>query len=87
LSEPVEREEKGDLLEVDIPGWQRLRLEALVLDVNGTLAKYVYAVMHALNADVISAPLFIVFLSAVYGLLSGYFAARAFNLIKKAQMV
>jgi len=27
------------LLEVDIPGWQRLRLEALVLDVNGTLAR------------------------------------------------
>jgi P-type E1-E2 ATPase len=39
LSEPVEREEKGDLLEVDIPGWQRLRLEAIVLDVNGTLAR------------------------------------------------
>jgi hypothetical protein len=50
-------------------------------------AKYAYAVMHALSADVISAPLFILFLSAVYGLLSGYFAARAFNLIKKAQMV
>jgi len=50
-------------------------------------AKYIYAVMHALNADVISAPLFIVVLSAVYGLLSGYFAAKAFNLVKKAQMV
>lgn len=49
-------------------------------------AKYVYAVMHAFNADVLSAPLFIVADSAVYGLLSGYFAARAFNLIKKAQI-
>lgn len=49
-------------------------------------AKYVYGVMHAFNAEVITAPLFIVFLSAVYGLLSGYFAARAFNLIKEAQM-
>lgn len=50
-------------------------------------AKYVYAVMNAFNADVISTPLFIVVVSAVYGLLSGYFAARAFNLIKKAQIV
>lgn len=50
-------------------------------------AKYVYAVMKAFDADVLSAPLFVIFLSAVYGLLSGYFAARAFNLIKKAQMV
>jgi len=48
-------------------------------------AKYVYGVMHAFNAEVISAPLFIVFLSAVYGLLSGYFAARAFNLVKTAK--
>ena len=50
-------------------------------------AKYLYAVMHVFNADLVSAPLFIVLLSAAYGLLSGYFAARAFNLIKKAQMV
>ena len=50
-------------------------------------AKYVFAVMRALDAEVLAAPLFIVFLSAVYGLLSGYFAARAFNLIQKAQMV
>jgi hypothetical protein len=49
-------------------------------------AKYAYAVMHALKFDVISAPLFIVALSAVYGLLSGYFAARAVNLIKKARL-
>jgi len=50
-------------------------------------AKYVYAVMHAMKIEAISAPLFVVVLSAVYGVLSGYFAARAFNLIKKAQMV
>ncbi|MCG3190162.1 MAG: hypothetical protein LKCHEGNO_02779 [Burkholderiaceae bacterium] len=44
-------------------------------------AKYVYAVMHAFNAAVISTAVFIVGLSAVYGLLSGYFAARALNLL------
>jgi hypothetical protein len=49
--------------------------------------KYVYAVMRALNADVISTPAFVVALSTIYGLLSGYFAARAFNLIKTAQRV
>lgn len=49
-------------------------------------AKYAYAVLHALKFDVISAPPFIVALSAVYGLLSGYFAARAINLIKKAHL-
>ena len=48
-------------------------------------AKYVYAVMHAYNAKVISTPQFVVALSAVYGLLSGYFAARGLNLIKQAQ--
>jgi len=50
-------------------------------------AKYVYAVMHAFNAAIISTALFIVVLSAVYGLLSGYFAARALNLIKLAGQV
>lgn len=49
-------------------------------------AKYVYAVLHGFNAAVISTPLFIVVLSAVYGLLSGYFAAKAVNLLKQAQM-
>ena len=44
-------------------------------------AKYVYAVMNALNAAVISTTLFVVGLSAVYGVLSGYFAAKALNLI------
>jgi NhaP-type Na+/H+ and K+/H+ antiporter len=50
-------------------------------------AKYVYAVMHALNAHVIAEPMFVVALSAVYGLLSGYFAARAMNLINQARKV
>lgn len=47
--------------------------------------KYVYAVMQALKVDVIAAPLFIVALSAVYGVLSGYFAARALNLMRLAR--
>ncbi|KAB2875626.1 MAG: hypothetical protein IT503_00865 [Burkholderiaceae bacterium] len=50
-------------------------------------AKYVYAVMHAFDASVITTPLFIVALSAVYGLLSGYFAARALNLLKVARAI
>jgi hypothetical protein len=50
-------------------------------------AKYVYAVMNAFNAEVISTPMFIGALSAVYGLLSGYFSSRAVNLIKLAQEV
>jgi len=49
--------------------------------------KYVYAVMHASNAEIISTPMFVGALSAVYGLLSGYFCARAVNLIKLAQTV
>jgi hypothetical protein len=50
-------------------------------------AKYVYAVMHAFNAEVVSTPVFIGGLSAVYGLLSGYFTSRAVNLIKLARAV
>lgn len=49
-------------------------------------AKYVYAVMNALNAAVISTTAFVIGLSAVYGVLSGYFAARALNLIRLAEM-
>lgn len=49
------------------------------------LTKYVYAVMHAFNAKVIAMPMVIGALSAVYGLLSGYFSSRAVNLIKLAQ--
>ena len=50
-------------------------------------AKYVYAVMHAFDTAVISTALFIVGLSAVYGLLSGYFAARALNMISLIRKV
>jgi hypothetical protein len=50
-------------------------------------AKYIYAVMKASNAEVISTAMFIGTLAAVYGLLSGYFSSRAFNLIKLAQKV
>lgn len=48
-------------------------------------AKYVYAVMQALNVGAITAPAFIVALPAVYGLLSGYFAARALHLVRLAR--
>jgi ABC-type dipeptide/oligopeptide/nickel transport system permease subunit len=41
--------------------------------------------MQAFDAAVISTTVFIVVLSAVYGLLSGYFAARAANLIHLAK--
>lgn len=44
-------------------------------------AKYIYAVMRAMNAAVLDTTTLIVVLSAVYGLLSGYFAARALNLV------
>lgn len=49
--------------------------------------KYVYAVMKALHAEVISTPMFIGALSAIYGVLSGYFSSRAVNLVKLAQKV
>lgn len=49
------------------------------------LAKYAYAVMLAMKAEVIASALFVIALSAVYGLLSGYFVARAINLITKAR--
>lgn len=50
-------------------------------------AKYVYAVMNALNATVIATNPFVVGLCAVYGVLSGYFAARALNLISLTKEV
>lgn len=49
--------------------------------------KYVYAVMNAFNAEVISTPMFIGGLSAVYGMLSGYFSSRAVNLLELARAV
>lgn len=51
------------------------------------VAKYAYAVMNGMNAAVVSTPVFVVGLSAVYGVLSGYFAARALNLIRLAEKV
>lgn len=45
-------------------------------------AKYGYAVMRALQVGPITEPLFIAALSGVYGLLSGYFAARAIALAR-----
>ncbi|MEH6564489.1 MAG: DUF6622 family protein [Halopseudomonas sp.] len=44
-------------------------------------AKYLFAVMHALDAQVTSSTGFVVSLSLIYGLLSGYFASRAINLV------
>lgn len=46
--------------------------------------KYVHAVMKVIHPDSVAAPVFIGTLSAVYGLLSGYFSARAANLITLA---
>ncbi len=48
-------------------------------------AKYVYAVMRAMNLEVINSPLFVAGLSGAYGLLRGYLAARAVNLAMKAR--
>lgn len=45
--------------------------------------KYVHAVMSALGAAVIESPVFVLCLSGAYGLLSGYFAARALNLVSR----
>jgi hypothetical protein len=49
-------------------------------------AKYAYAVLLALKAQAVTSTLFLVALSAVYGLLSGYFVARGINLVRKARM-
>jgi len=49
------------------------------------VTKYVYAILHAYHAAGIATPLVIGALSAVYGLLSGYFASRAVHLITLAQ--
>lgn len=48
-------------------------------------AKYVYAVMRAFHAAVLDTTALIVILSAVYGVLSGYFTARACNLVRLAR--
>lgn len=48
-------------------------------------AKYAYAVLRAVDAKAISSPIFVAALSGVYGILSGYFAARALNLALTAR--
>lgn len=50
-------------------------------------AKYGYAIMHVYHAEVTARPIFIGLLSAVYGLLSGYFSSRAVHLFTLAQQV
>jgi len=50
-------------------------------------AKYVYAVMRAFDAAVLNTTPLVVILSAVYGLLSGYFAAKALNLLHLVRRV
>lgn len=47
-------------------------------------AKYAYAVIQALEVDLVKAPSFVVAMAAFYGLLSGYFVARALNLVRAA---
>ena len=47
------------------------------------VAKYGYGVLNAMHAELLSSPVLIGGLSAVYGLLSGYFSARAVQLIMK----
>jgi hypothetical protein len=43
--------------------------------------KYTVSVLNALNSNLLSNPLFILMVSLAYGCFSGYFAARAVNLI------
>ena len=49
------------------------------------LTKYVFAVMRGFSANIIAEPTFIGSLCVAYGIFSGYFAARAINLITRAQ--
>ena len=48
--------------------------------------KYVVAVMHALKIDAANSPAFAMALSLAYGCFSGYFAARAANLVAQTKM-
>jgi hypothetical protein len=49
------------------------------------LTKYVFGVMKALDAEILSAPAFVATLSFAYGCFSGYFSSRALNLMIKAK--
>lgn len=62
-----------------VPGsWLTLRVIMAIF-----LSKYVVAVVQALNAGVVTAHGFVAAPSLAYGCFSGYFAARAANLISK----
>ena len=63
------------------------RVQAVILALIMAIffAKYVHAVMRAFDAPVLSTTPFVVALSAVYGLLSGYFVAKALNLLRLAR--
>lgn len=47
--------------------------------------KYVYAVIHAFDAEIVTTNTFIAALSLAYGCFSGYFSSRAVNLVFKAK--
>lgn len=47
--------------------------------------KYVFAVMQALDAGMVTTTAFVAALSLAYGGFSGYFASRAVNLVSKAR--
>jgi hypothetical protein len=46
--------------------------------------KYVFAVMHAFDAEVVTTKAFVGSLSLAYGCFSGYFSSKAVNLVSKA---
>ena len=47
--------------------------------------KYVFAVMHAFDAEIVTTTAFVAALSLAYGCFSGYFSSRAVNLASKAK--
>ena len=47
--------------------------------------KYVFAVMHAFDAEIVTTNAFVAALSLAYGCFSGYFSSRAVNLVSKAK--
>ena len=49
------------------------------------LTKYLFAIMHAMDAELVSSNAFVASLSLAYGCFSGYFSSRAVNLVFKAK--
>lgn len=47
--------------------------------------KYAFAVMQALNAEIVTTRTFVAALSLAYGCFSGYFCSRAVNLVSRAR--